>query len=104
MHDMPRSNPQIEFRPSHVEVVVEKTMHVLNGRRQDSRATHLACSPIFYGIVLEQDMRLRRALQRCVVLGVLLLAVAVSAGAQSAPPPVEGIDSGNYNIRQTIHF
>jgi hypothetical protein len=49
-------------------------------------------------------MRLRRAFQNTVPLGVLLLAVAVSAEAQSATPSGEGIDSGNYNIRQTIEF
>jgi len=62
-------------------------------------------------------MRLRRARNETLWLGVLLLAVAGSAGAQEAPkadpqkpdppksdpvPAVEGRDSGNYNIRQTI--
>src|SRR5713226_7582827 len=55
-------------------------------------------------IALEQDMRLQRSLRMCMALGVLLLAVTGSAGAQSAPQSVEGIDSGNYNIRQTIEF
>ena len=49
-------------------------------------------------------MKLRRSLHRYVPLGVQLLALAVSAGAQSAPQSVEGIDSGNYNVRQTIEF
>ena len=54
------------------------------------------------------------ALKKTGTLGVLLLIVAVSAGAQDPPksdppkpdPPqaVEGRDSGNYNIRQTIEF
>jgi hypothetical protein len=35
---------------------MEKTMHALTGGRQNSRAAYLACSPIFYGIVLEQDL------------------------------------------------
>src|SRR5580700_10621421 len=103
MHDMPRCNPRIELRPSHAEVVVG-TMDVPNGRQQNSRATHLACSPRFYGIVLELEMRLRRILQETLGLGVPLLAVAVSAGAQNAPQPAEGIDAGNYNIRQTTEF
>ncbi len=86
-------------------------MHVLNRRKQNSRATHLARSATFYGILLEQDMRLRRALQKTGAIAVLLLALAVGAGAQSppqsAPSPsqsLEGIDSGNYNIRQTIEL
>jgi hypothetical protein len=56
-----------------------------------------------------REMRPRRAWQKTVLLGVLLLAVAVSAGAQDSPKAnqpqaVEGIDSGNYNIRQTIRM
>lgn len=38
------------------------------------------------------------------VLGVLTLALAGSARAQSAPQPGEGTDSGNYNIRQSVEF
>lgn len=59
-------------------------------------------------------MTLRCDLKKTWTLGVLLLTVAVSAGAQDPPksdppkpdPPqaVEGRDSGNYNIRQTIEF
>jgi hypothetical protein len=61
------------------------------------------------GIAPKLDMRLRRAWQKTVTLGVLWLAVAVSAGAQDPPKAdqpqaVEGRDSGNYNIRQTIEF
>ena len=58
--------------------------------------------------------RIRRACQTTLPLGVLLLASAVSGRAQDAPKPdppkadpppvVEGRDSGNYNIRQTIEF
>ena len=53
-------------------------------------------------------MKLRPSFQSYVALGALSFAFAVGAGAQSPPPaatpPVEGIDSGNYNIRQTIEF
>ena len=79
-------------------------MQTVNQRRANSRATSLACSPTLLRIVLEMDMRLRRSLQMSVASGVLLLALVVGAGAQSAPQPAEGIDSGNYNIRQTIEF
>jgi hypothetical protein len=46
-------------------------------------------------------MKHRRLLQKNAVLSVLL---AASAFAQNPPEPAEGIDSGNYNIRQTIEF
>ncbi len=49
-------------------------------------------------------MKLSPSFERYIAFGVLSLAFAVGAGAQSPPPPVEGIDSGNYNIRQTIEF
>ncbi len=98
------SNPRIEFRPSHAEVVVDETMHVLNGRNQNSESKISRLLSRISRIVLEQNMRLRRALQKTSAPGVLLLALAVSAGAQSATPSVEGIDSGDYNIRQTTEF
>jgi hypothetical protein len=103
MHDMPCSNPWLEFRPPHAEVVVDDTMQTVNQRAANSRATNLACSGLLR-IALEQDMRRQRSLRMCVLPCVLLLALAVSAGAQGAPQAVEGIDSGNYNIRQTIEF
>ncbi len=55
-------------------------------------------------------MKLRPSFQSYIALSALsfAFAFAVRAGAQSPPPaptpPVEGIDSGNYNIRQTIEF
>ena len=49
-------------------------------------------------------MKLPRLLQPRLWIGVLSLCFAVSAAAQSTPPPAEGLDSGNYNIRQTVEF
>ena len=49
-------------------------------------------------------MKPRHYLQMCVSLGVLFLVLSVSAEAQSAPQSAEGVDSGNYNIRQTVEF
>lgn len=49
-------------------------------------------------------MRPIRSLQTCSSLGVLFFIVAVSAAAQSAPQSTEGVDSGNYNIHQTVEF
>jgi hypothetical protein len=49
-------------------------------------------------------MKLRRSLQIHAAPVVLLFALAAAASAQSAPQPGEGIDSGNYNIRQTTEF
>ena len=51
--------------------------------------------------VLEQVMRLRPSFVLYLVLGVLL-ALAVRASGQGRP--AEGIDSGNYNVRQTVEF
>ena len=79
-------------------------MQTINQREANSRAANLACPQTLLRIVLEQDMRLKRSLQKCAALGGLLLALAVSAWAQSGPQSAEGIDSGNYNIRQTIEF
>src|SRR5215471_8693207 len=49
-------------------------------------------------------MKLRRSLHRYVLSGSLLFALAAGAAAQTAPQPAEGIDSGNYNVRQTTEF
>src|SRR6516162_3135480 len=55
-------------------------------------------------IALELDMRLRRSYAIYLVPSALLLALALSASAQSGSPSPDGIESGNYNIRQTIEF
>jgi hypothetical protein len=47
-------------------------------------------------------MKLRRSLQIYALSGALLFALAAGAPAQTAS--VEGIDSGNYNVRQTTEF
>jgi hypothetical protein len=49
-------------------------------------------------------MKLRRSLHRYALSGALLFALVAGAPAQTAPQPAEGIDSGNYNIRQTTEF
>src|ERR1700680_5097135 len=99
MHDLPCGNPWLEFRPPHAEVVVDDTMQTVS-KRAANRATDLACSPTLLRIAREQHMRLQRSLRMSVAL--LLLALAARVWAQVAPQAVEGIDSGNYNIRQTI--
>lgn len=49
-------------------------------------------------------MKPPRSLQTYVWLGLLSLVLAASAAGQSAPQSTEGVDSGNYNIHQTIEF
>ncbi len=49
-------------------------------------------------------MRLSRSLQTGLFIGVLSLSFAVFAASQSAPESTEGVNSGNYNIHQTIEF
>lgn len=49
-------------------------------------------------------MRRSRSLQTGVFIGVLSLGFAASAAPQSTPQSTEGVNSGNYNIRQTIEF
>jgi len=49
-------------------------------------------------------MRSRRSFQTCMALGVLALALVLGAAAQSTSQSTEGVDSGNYNIRQTFEF
>jgi len=49
-------------------------------------------------------MRSRHSLQTRTALGILSLTLVVSATAQSAPQSTEGVDSGNYNIRQTVEL
>jgi hypothetical protein len=47
-------------------------------------------------------MRLRRSLQNCVELSIVLLVLTVGLGAQSAPPTGEGSVSGNYVVHQSV--
>lgn len=49
-------------------------------------------------------MKPRHYLQTCIWLGVWFLVLGVSGVAQTPPQAVEGRDSGNYNIRQTLEF
>jgi len=49
-------------------------------------------------------MNLSRSIHTGVYVGLLSLALTSSAAPQSVPQSPEGIDSGNYNIRQTIEF
>jgi len=49
-------------------------------------------------------MNLSRSIHTGVYAGLLSLALTSSAAPQSVPQSPEGIDSGNYNIRQTIEF
>jgi hypothetical protein len=49
-------------------------------------------------------MRLSRSFRAGVFLGLLSLSFAPSAAPQDTPQSTEGVNSGNYNIRQTIEF
>src|SRR6266568_984124 len=51
-------------------------------------------------------MRLRRSVQTVLFIGVLSLSFSAPAAPQGAPPSAEGggINSGNYNIRQSFEF
>ncbi len=49
-------------------------------------------------------MRLPRSLQTGVLVGTLSLGFAASAAPQTTPQSTEGVNSGNYNIHQTIEF
>ncbi len=49
-------------------------------------------------------MRLPRLLQIGVIISVLLLSLVASAAPQSTPQSAEGVNSGNYNIHQSIEF
>ena len=101
---MSYSNPWLEFRPPYAEVVVDNTMQRVYQPAANARATYLVCSPTLLRIAPEQDTRLQRSWRICWAFCLLVFALAARAGAQSASQAVEGIDSGNYNIRQTIEF
>ncbi len=102
-------------------------MQTVNQREANPRRRSLVCCWLSR-IALKRDLRLRRLFLRSPVLAVLSLALAFTAVAQDTPqtapgaasqtapkaeqqsapepvpPPKEGIDSGSYNIRQTIEF
>ncbi len=49
-------------------------------------------------------MKLSRSFRAGVFIGLLSLSFAPSAAPQDTPQSTEGVNSGNYNIRQTIEF
>ena len=79
-------------------------MQTIDRRRANSSTANLAYSSTSLRIAPRQDLRRRCSWKKCVALVVLMLALAVSAVAQNAPQPGEGIDSGDYNIRQSVEF
>ena len=54
--------------------------------------------------LLEQDMTIQSSLRTLLLLGALTLFPTAPASAQTPSESTDGINSGNYNIRQTIEF
>ena len=53
---------------------------------------------------VEKAMKLQMCLKMCGSLAILFFGMALAVAAQTSPETIEGRDSGNYNIRQTVEF